>query len=203
MDLMTLPRTALSAYLAAIKWPIDTGLKLSGHGEGPASIALDRVDGTVRTVAGGVLGDEALQRDGVRRLTAADERTRALRLRAEAELRRERADEQLDDARAEAERQRRAAEERAEEQRRTAEREKSARTRQAAEAERTRKRQSEKAEAQVKETIERRAKRERLEQLEQRADALGKQDDALTAQDEAQRLAGAASAAKAARKRGS
>ena len=200
MDLLTIPRTAITAYLDVVKWPAETGLRLAGRAEGPAALALDRVDGTLRTVIGGVLRDETLRQDGARRLTAANERARAQRLRAEAELRRERADEQLDEGREEANRQRRAAAERAEQTRQRAEEREDERRRKAAESERRRKEASERAEAAVEESIEERAKRERLETLEQRAEALERQDDALTARDEAQRLAAAAGAAKEARK---
>jgi flagellar biosynthesis GTPase FlhF len=200
MDLYTIPRAVFTRYLGAVKWPLDTGLKVAGRGEGPAAIALDRVDGTVRTLVGGLVGDGKLAEDGRQRLTAADERTRALRLRSEAELRRQRADQEAAEAEEQADRQRRAAAERAEQTRDRAEQQKTARRRQAADAERKRKEASDRAERKVQESIEERAKRERLETLEQRAEALDKQDDALTARDEAQRLASAAGAAKAARK---
>jgi dTMP kinase len=201
MDLQTLPRTAITSYLEAIKWPVETGLRLAGREDGPAALAVDRVDGTVRTVIGGVLRDEQLRQDGNRRLTAVEERTRAIRLRVEAELRRERADEEFAEDRERAAAVREQAEERAEEQRKRAERAKQARERRAAEAERKRKAASDAAAAKVEEAVEERAKRDRLEVLEERAEALDKQEDALTATDEAQRLAAAAGAAKEARKR--
>ena len=200
MDLYTLPRAAFTSYLGVIRWPIDTTLKVAGRAEGPAALAVDRADGSVRALVGGLVGDRALQQDGRQRLDAAQERTKAMRLRAEAELRRERADEELAENRDRAEQQRRAAAERAEQTRDRAEQQKDARRRQAADAERKRKQASDRAEAKVKESIEERAKRERLETLEQRAEALDKQDDALTARDEAERLAAAAGNAKAARK---
>src|SRR3712207_4214627 len=98
MDLYTLPRAVFTRYLGAVKWPLDTGLKVAGRGEGPAAIALDRVDGTVRVLVGGLVGDRTLEQDGRTRLNAADERTRAMNLRAEAELRRERADQEAAEA---------------------------------------------------------------------------------------------------------
>jgi colicin import membrane protein len=200
MDLYTVPRAVFTRYLGAVKWPLDTGLKVVGRADSPAALALDRVDGTVRAVVGGLVGDRTLEQDGRRRLTAVDERTRAMRLRAEAELRRERADQEAAEAEERADRQRRAAAERAAETRERAEQHKATRRRQAAEAERKRKDASERAEQRVQESIEDRARRERLETLEQQAEALDKQDEALTSRDEAQRLAAAAGAAKAARK---
>jgi dTMP kinase len=200
MDLYTLPRAAFTSYLGVLRWPIDTTLKVAGRAEGPAAVAVDRADASVRAFVGGITGDRRLREDGQQRLDAANERTKAMRLRAEAELRRERAEEELAEGRDRAEQQRRAAAERASETRDRAEQQKSARRRQAAESERQRKDANERAEAKVKESIEERAKRERLETLEQRAEALDKQDDALTARDEAERLAAAAGNAKAARK---
>ncbi len=202
MDLLTLPRAAFTAYLGAVKWPIDTGLKVAGRDAGPTALTVDRLDGTIRTVVGGLLRDDVLQRDGVRRLTAVDERQRAQRLRAEAELRRERADQELDQGREQAERQRRTAAERAERTRRAAEERKAARKRKAEQAERERKAANERAEATVEATIDDAAKRERLEILEQQAAALDTREEALTTRDEAQRLADAAAQAKAARKSG-
>ena len=196
MNLLTLP---IRSYLTVAKWPLETTLKIAGREDGPAALALDRVDGTVRTVVGNVFRDDALQKDGLDLLTAVEERTKAMRLRTEAELKRERANEQLAEDRERADAKRREATQRAEEQRKRADQQKTARKRQATEAERKRKQASERAEAKVQETIEDRAKRERLETLEQQAAALEKQDDALTARDEAERLAAAAGNAKEAR----
>src|SRR5919107_362120 len=125
MDLYTLPRAVFTRYLGAVKWPIDTGLKVAGRADGPAALALDRADGTVRTL----VGDRALEQDGRQRLTAVDERTKAMRLRAEAELRRERADQEVAEAESRADRQRREAEQRADQVRERAEQQKSTRRR--------------------------------------------------------------------------
>ncbi len=202
MDLMTVPRTLISGSIAATKWPMDTGLRLIGQGEGPAAVTLDRLDGMARSVIGGLLGDDRLQQDGVDRLTAAEERAKAQRLRVEAELRRERATEEQQERRQQAAETRAEATRAAERQRERAEERKQARKRQAADTARKRKQQSAKAEQQVEEVIEDRAKRERLETLDEQAAALDREAVANTARDEAQRLADAASAAKAARKNG-
>src|SRR5918997_682078 len=114
MSLLTLP---IRSYLTVAKWPLDAGLKLAGRGNGPAALALDRVDGTVRTVVGNVFRDDALQRDGLDRLTAVEERRKAARLRTEAELKRERADEELAEGRRRAAEERETAERRASEHR--------------------------------------------------------------------------------------
>ena len=202
MDLMTVPRTIISGSIAATKWPVDTGLRLIGQGEGPAAVTVDRLDGTARSLIGGLLGDDQLQQDGVDRLTAAEERAKAQRLRAEAELRRERAAEEQDERRQQAAETRSEATQRAERQRAQAEERKQTRKRQAADSARRRKQASAKAEQQVEEVIDERAKRERLETLDEQSAALDREAVANTARDEAERLADAASAAKAARKNG-
>lgn len=199
MNLRTIPRAAVGGYLKALRWPIDTSLRLMGRGQA-AEIAVDRAEATARGVAGQAMGDPELQRDAARRSTAADERERAVRLRAEAQQRSERADERLAERESQAERQRREAAERADAKRKKADQQRQAEKRRATQAEKRRREASEKAEAQQREAAEERAKRARLEQLDEEAGALAKQEQALTASDEAQRLGDAAARTKAARK---
>src|SRR4051794_9619073 len=121
MDLYTLPRAAFTSSLGVVRWPIDTGLRVSGRAEGPAALAVDRADANLRALVGGLVGDRALTEDAERRLTAVEQRTQALRLRVEGKLRRERADQELAEEKERADRQRRAAAERASETRDRAE----------------------------------------------------------------------------------
>ena len=84
MTLRTIPRTALDAYLKALKLPVTTVIRQVTKSNGTpsaAELAVDRVDATIRDVAGLTLGDEDLRKDAGRRRKAADERERAQRLR--------------------------------------------------------------------------------------------------------------------------
>jgi hypothetical protein len=189
--LKTIPRTAVEGYLRALRWPVDRTLRLAGDRAAGAELTVDRVDATLRGLAGQALLDRELRAEAKRRHTAADEREKALRLRAEAELRAERGEQEATEERDRA-RTRRA---RAEDQRRQ-------RTRHAAQTEERRRKATARTAAATEEAIDHRAKRARLEQLDTKAGALTEREEALTARDEAQRLGKAAAKAKAARKNG-
>lgn len=126
MNVRAIPRAALGGYLKLVRFPLDTAIALlpgDGTGAGPAAeLALDRADATVRGVVGTILGDPELVEDADRRRTAAEERRRALRLRAEAQRRTEEADSRLAERQESSERQRQQAEQRARSQREQAER---------------------------------------------------------------------------------
>jgi hypothetical protein len=201
--LKTISRTALGAYLTAVKWPIDTAIGVVGRngGASAAKLSVDRADATIRSLAGLILNDEVLQDDGSRRHAAADERARALRLRAEAAQRTEEADDRLAEREAEADRRREQAAEDARRRREQAEKTRRAKAKRGSEAEQRRKQANARAKARSDEQLEDRAKRSRLEQLDEKSDALERQEQALTARDEAARLRDAAAQTKAARKR--
>ena len=168
-------RTLIDGWMRVARWPADraTGL-LPGADDGPRATVtqlLDRADAAVRGLAGAVLRDPELQADARRRRIAADERDRAVSLRAEAT-----------------------------EAATAVERRTQARKASVAKRADQQERAVEQAAAAAKETAAARAKRERLEVLEERAAALDVEDEALTAADEAQRLEVAAAATKAARK---
>src|SRR5690349_1499761 len=99
MILQAIPRAIVGGGLRAVRLPIDGVLALTGSRGDSAKLAVDRADATARTVAGAVLRDPALIQDGDRRHQAAAEREQAASLRAEAELREERADRQADEVR--------------------------------------------------------------------------------------------------------
>lgn len=198
MNLRTVPRTAVKGYLKALRWPVDRALRATGRSD--AEVVVDQADATARGVAGEVLGDDDLKRDASRRGTAADERQRAQRLRGAAKERSAEADAEMAEQQERAERLRTQAENAAERRREQARKERDERKRAQQRAGRERKAASAKAKQHVDEAIEDRAKRARLEQLDEEAEAIEQREQALTASDEAKRLADAAGRAKAARK---
>lgn len=205
MSIRDIPRGAVDGAVKIARLPLDVAVSLlPGNGDGArpaAGIAVDRWDATVRQLAGYALLDDELREDARRRLAAADERARALRLRAAAEARSAAADQRLANRVEEAEERRSAAEERAERERKQAEQRRAAKKRAAAQAEAKRKQASRRAKAKVEEAIEEDADEARLEQLQAEARALEEREAALVARDEAQRLRDEATAKKAARKR--
>src|SRR5919107_6175664 len=106
MNLRTLPRLAVNGYLTAAKWPVERVARAVGRGNGTTSGAelfVDRADAAVRDAIGRVTLDPELRQDAARRSAAADERERALRLRATAQQTKAQADEQLSEAQERAE----------------------------------------------------------------------------------------------------
>jgi hypothetical protein len=205
MSIRDIPRGAVDGAVKIARLPLDVAVALlPGNGDGArpaAGIAVDRLDANVRQLAGYALLDDELREDARKRLQAADERARALRLRAAAEARTAAADERLADRVEQAEQQRAAAERRAERERRQAEQRRAANKRAAAQAESKRKQASRRAKAKVEEAIAEDADEARLEQLKAEARALEEREAALVAKDEAQRLQDEATAKKAARKK--
>jgi hypothetical protein len=202
--LKTIPRVTLDTYLKGVKLPLDfVAKRIGADGNGaatPAEIAIDRADAGVRSVAGTVLRDEALLEDATRRRVAADERAKALELRARAADRSEQADQQLDAREEAAEARRAAAAEQARKRKAKAEKERKEREARAKQAEQTRKAAARKSEQQAAERIASEERRAKLETLEKKSEALEEREEALTAADEAQRLADAAAKVKAERK---
>jgi colicin import membrane protein len=198
---MSVRTLAVDGYLKLVRMPLDAAAGIApGVDPEVAGLALDRVDATVRDLAGAVLIDPALRQDAARRRTAADERSRALQLRVEAQQKRERADERLSDQHQQAERRRVSAEAQAKKRKEQAEERRRQKAQQAADSERKRKAASRRAAARVDEQIEDDSREAKLEALDTKADALAERDEALTAKDEAQRLGDAAARAKAERK---
>jgi len=205
MSIRDIPRGAVDGAVKLARLPVDAAIALlpgNGNGARPAAtIAVDRVDATVRKVAGYALRDEELREDAMRRRVAADERARALRLRDTAEARSAAAGEKLADRVEQAEERRAAAEQRAKRERAQAEQRRAAKSRAAGQAETKRKASSRRAKAKVDEVIDEQADEARLAQLKTEAKALEKREAALIAKDEARRLQDAATARKAARKK--
>lgn len=199
MSMRTTSRSAVRGYVKLLRLPLDAAAGMRTRNGG--RIGLDRLEAVVLGVAGRTLRDEELVRDGERVRLAADERERAARLRADAQTRSEVAEKRLSEKEETAEQQRREAARRAADRKKRADQQRQAETRRVAGVESQRRRASQTAQARKEEAIEGRAKRVRLEQLDEEADALAKQQNALTARKEAQRLRSAASRTKAARKR--
>jgi hypothetical protein len=100
MTTRDIPRAAVDSYLRLVRWPVDTAVGLlpgdDQRGARPAAeLTVDRADATLRGLAGRVLADAELRQDAARRRVAADERERALHLRAEAQRTQRQADDRL------------------------------------------------------------------------------------------------------------
>lgn len=200
MTLRTISRMALGSSLKLARLPLDGVLRVAGGRAAGVKLMLDRAEAMVRAFAGKALGDEALQEDARRRGEAADERARATQLRARADVRSERADDQVAAEERAAERRRGQAAETAKRRRRQAQERRESSKRQAAHATSRRRDAAEKSAAQSEKVIEERAKLGRLEHLDAKADALEEKEAALKTADEARRLHAAAANAKAKRK---
>ena len=199
MNTHTISRTAVNGYLRLARTPVDLaiGLLPGDPAAGEArKLAVDRADATARAVAAALLRDPQLRDDAQRRRKAAQERARALSLRAQARRTGEAADEHLDERHEQAEERRRRAAEQAKERRAAAARERRERTKRAQQTERKREQASRDVHAKVEDRIEEREPAERLEVVEAQAQAQREQETALAEQAEAQRLAEAAAALK-------
>ena len=194
MSMNVLTRSAVSAYLQALRLPFDAGARVLGRDpesgrRAAAGLAIDQVEASVLGTAGRLFGDARLQAEAALRATAVDERREAMRLR-------ERAAEVSEDADARVTRKEQTAKARRARAREQAKR----RSIQAARIEQARHRANARATASQRETIDQRAKAERLEALDSKAEALAEKKEALAAKAEARRLGDAAARTKARRK---
>jgi hypothetical protein len=202
MDVRSVGRTALDRWLKAARLPFDAATRLlpADDRNRSAVLLIDRADASVRAVIGGLFHDDALLDDATRRQIAVDERVRALELRRGAAQAQQAADAHLGDGLEAATRVRAGAEADAQKAADEVASKAAARKRQAQASAEAQERAGEAEKAKRLATAERKAKRERLEVLDEQAKALDEQADALTATDEAQRLADAAAKVKATRK---
>jgi hypothetical protein len=200
----TMGRTLINGWLKVVRIPVDVAVNVLPGGQrglrASATSVVERADASVREHLGGLLRDEELRADGRRRQIAAHERRRAAELRLAAEEQTAEVETRAAEQVAEAEEQRQRA-------RQTAEAEEAAVARRRQEREATQAKAAATAEQAVddarraeEETASKAAKRQRLAVLDDQADALSSEADALVASDEADRLAKAAGAAKAARR---
>src|SRR5436309_2981460 len=138
MNLRTIPRAAFKSYLRLLRAPIDAAIGVLPGNREARTLSADRADATARSVAASLFGDTELREDARRRHEAAEERTRALKLRAEARRRGEQADATVEQRHEQAQRRRQQADERAKARRENAARAKQEKTRRANQAERKR-----------------------------------------------------------------
>src|SRR4051794_18223415 len=200
MNLEKMQTVAVDQYLRVIETPVRMTAKLFG-GQERAQIALlliARADATVRRTVGRILHNDELEFDATRRMTAAQERERAMHLHAEAERRTAQADDDLAEARQEAEQTRQQVEARTAKQHEQIEQSKRQREQRAAEQEAERARAVREAKAASDKAIDTQAKRARLEQLDVEARALAGRGAAPTTARDAQRAGQAAQAGKSA-----
>jgi hypothetical protein len=209
MNLQTIPRAAVNGYLKVLRMPADAlaGALRPQDGRGaettPVEVMLDRLEASVRDAAGRVLRDPALQETARRQRVAADERERALTLRARAERESRRADEELVARHQDAEQQRRDAARLAEQRKERARQDRARTSAQLTQAEERGRALTHAAKEHAEDEIDARARHERVEQLDVEAHALEEEEEALVARSEAQRLRRAAGEIKAKRKTGS
>ena len=204
MNVRTIPGTAVDGYLRLVRVPLDGAISLlPGNGTGAkptAEIALDRLDATLRGAIANLLSDTALRDDAERRRIAAQERGRALRLRAKAGVKAEEADSRLEKRQQQATDQREQATQRAEVRRQMVARERETKKRHAAKTESGRLQASRRTAERREEAVNARASKERLKAVDAKADALRDKETELAVRDEARRLRDAAGRAKAERK---
>jgi len=194
-------RTAVDRYLKVVRMPVDAVLG-SREGERAKSLGLrvDRADAAARAAAGTALRDDSLKADAERRREAADERERALRLQGVATDHAESAERKEKEAKQEAEERRRKAARESERKKQQAKKRRSGAKKEAEKKATERKTTAKKRATQKKQASAERSKGPRLEELEQKEAALEEKEAAVNAADESKRLAEAAGTAKAARK---
>ncbi len=196
---------AFDGWLKLARLPIDTLTRLLPNGDtGPRNAAMlivDRADAAVRDTVGGLLGSDALRQDAHRRRTAADERERAMELRAEAAATSRQADARLQARTDTVAQQRAKAEHVAQDRLNDVSDMHDDRQQRVEDTAAEQKRAIEHDRQQKRASADTRARRQRLDVLDNQAEALDQQSDALTTRDEAQRLRRAASTAKTTRKR--
>ena len=208
MSLQTISRTAVDGYLKLLRLPADAVagvLRPRNRRDGETTaveLALDRVEARLRDVAGSVLRDPQLREDARRRRVAANERERALELRAAAGRRSLEADDELATRAETAEQHRRDAARREQEKKERAQQQRAAESRQLAHVESRRRAAVEDDAKNAEEAVDDRSRRVRLEQLQAETQTLDEEQDALTGRGDAQRLRRAAAETKAKRKAG-
>ena len=196
---------AVDGAIRLVRFPADQLLKLvPGAGAtATAGLAIDRADATVRNFAGSLFGDHGLREDAERRRETAEERSRAMQLRTEADEKVESAEARTERAQAESVARRERADQKAKEKEAQAAERRERLKEQAAKTTAKRKRMARDNAGEAKEKAEKRGKVDRLEQLEKKSDALDVKEASVRAADEARRLEEVASATKEKRKTGS
>jgi hypothetical protein len=205
MDVLAMPGRAVDRSLRVLRLPIDMTVGVLDRKSDKASafsLGLDRTDATVRRFAGRILHDEPLQRDAQERGMAIAERERALQLRTEAALSRQRANAELEDNIESAHAQHTAAEQEAQELRVSIDEQRRAEREHLAEQTDQRRAATRDAADRTQQSIDEHAQEARLASLEKEADVLEAREASVTTRSEAQRLQSAASQVKKNRKSG-
>ena len=194
----TIQRAALDRSIKTARALPDRAAKLFGRED--AELAFDRAEAGLRDAAGRVLFDRELRDDAGKRRLAADERARAMSLRAQAAAVTEEADEELAEREQRAEQRRQEAARKATQRKQQAGRRTTQRKEQAPRTATAREDAAVRTEERKQEAIDSDARRERLEALERKSEALDARAEAATARDEALRLKRAAAETKAKRR---
>jgi len=203
MEVRNVRRATIDRWLQLARLPFDAVAHLlpSDHGSrNAAMLVIDRADASVRAAVGGLLHDDDLRADAFRRRAAADERERAIELRIAAEEKARVADAELAEELEGAARLREQAADEGEARLRQADAQRLEQQRRVQQVAGAQELAIELAREEQLAVEDKQAKRERLNVLDDQADALDQEADALAAREEAQRLRDAAAAAKAARK---
>jgi hypothetical protein len=103
MNVQEIPRTIVERGLDIARFPIDTVTRWAG-GDERWTIAVDRLESSVRETAGRLLNDDALVGDARLQRREAAEREKALELKARAEMTERRGEQQAKTVEARAER---------------------------------------------------------------------------------------------------
>ena len=205
MDVLAMPRRAVDHSLRVLRLPIDMTvgvLDREGNRASAFTLGVDRADATLRRFAGRILHDETLQRDAQERGLAIEERERALQLRTEAALRRQRANAEFEDKLETTQAQRTAAEQRADELHTSVDVQRRAESKRLAEQTDQWRTASRDAADRTQQSIDERAQQARLAQLEKEAEVLEAREESVTTRSEAQRLQSVASEVKNTRRSG-
>jgi len=201
--LTILPKAAVNGYLRALRLPLDVVASVANRdkdAEWPPALAFDAFEAQVKGLLGSILRDEDLLQEASRERTRIDQLRRAMNLEAEAEARRQQADQELAQRREQAQQKAETAEELAEQREQRLEQEK---------AEAKRRVQNETAEKKQKARKAADARQDRIDDIARDADedriraereALAERKEALEATGDALELDKAAAAVKEARK---
>lgn len=201
MSPQTIPGKSVDGALTLVRLPADLALSIVPGSRGTsAGLMIDRADAAVRGLASKVFSDPQMQEDADQRRLVADERRRALRLRAESDTRRESAEALTEQRQDEAKARRKKADEQAKRKQAKAKSRQEQKKAEAAMVANRRKADARANAAKAEERVESHGKVDRLEQLEKRSEALEVKESAVRAADEARRLEKAAASTKERRK---
>jgi hypothetical protein len=204
MDLRTIPRTLFEQSIRAARLPVDVAVRLVEGPDpvGPVHIAVERTDASAREMFGRMTGDRGLVAEAARLRSAADKRTEALKLRAEARRDHEDAVKTIDAGRRRAASRRRVSNGTADAREASAGKAQKERLSQVDSAEVRQREAVHQAERAAERALEKEERRARLSALDVQDRAVSQKEGAITSREEARRLQDAAAAAKEDRKSG-